>query len=79
MTQYVVEVVDHQTPALVGSAGCAYTSPPQRLEDALRLVRILLALPGAPAHHEDRWSHPIAGGRRTVTLRPSAHPKPASR
>lgn len=67
MTSYVIEVVDRQVPALVGSAGCAYTSPPQSLEDALRLVRILLGLPRLPVG--ERWCRPIAGGQRTVTLR----------
>jgi hypothetical protein len=67
MTHYVIEVVDRQVPALTGTAGCAYTSPPQSLEDALRLVRMLLCLPRAPVG--ERWRHPIAGGQRTVTLR----------
>ena len=65
---YVVDAVDVTNEALAGHAGCAYRSPPQVVEDALALVRLLLGGPVTEPHAPRRWTRPIAGGQRTVTL-----------
>ena len=65
---YVVDAVDVTNEAIAGHPGCAYRSPPQVLEDALALVRLLLGGPVTEPHEPRRWTRPIAGGRRTVTL-----------
>ena len=40
----------------------------QARDDALNLVRLLLGRSEAPNASEPRWTCPIAGGQRTVTL-----------
>ena len=69
---YVVTVTDRLAPALVGQAGCHYESPPQDEQQARTLIRVLLGTPRAPAG-AGPWQHPLAGGRRYVTLSP--HPR----
>ena len=64
----VVRVEDAIDPALTGSAGARYESPPQPEEDGLALVRPLLGRPAGLAEDCSRWTVPLAGGRRTVTL-----------
>ena len=62
----VVTVTESVLPALTGREGCSYISPPQPLEQAMTLVRLLLGRD--PAGDECRWTMPIAGGRRLVTV-----------
>ncbi|MGA2453654.1 MAG: hypothetical protein ABSG93_09065 [Solirubrobacteraceae bacterium] len=70
---YVVTVTDTLIPALVGQAGCHYESPPQDEQQARTLIRVLLSSPRTPAG-AGPWQHPVAGGRRHVTLQPR-HPR----
>jgi hypothetical protein len=67
----VVHVRDAINPTLAGRADASYQSPPQPREDALNLVRLLLGRSEAPNAGQPRWTCPIAGGRRTVTLMPA--------
>jgi hypothetical protein len=68
---YIVEVDDRCHAQLVGHSGCAYASPPQPAAQALALVRALLACPqhGLQLDHGP-WRCAIAGGTRTIRLRP---------
>ena len=66
----VVHVTDAVNATLAGRGDASYQSPPQAHEDALNLVRLLLGRDEAPHASEPRWSCPIAGGRRTVTVTP---------
>ena len=66
----VVHVRDAINPTLAGRGDGSYQSPPQTREDALNLVRLLLGCGEVPAS-QPRWTCPIAGGRRTITLRPA--------
>jgi hypothetical protein len=65
----VVRVHDAIEPKLTARIGASYESPPQTREQAMTLVRLLLGCAGDPDGDEKRWSAPIAGGRRVVTLR----------
>ena len=67
----VVHVRDAINPTLAGRGDASYESPPQAREDALNLVALLLGCNEAPNGSEPRWTCPIAGGRRTVTLTPA--------
>jgi hypothetical protein len=67
----VVRVEDAVNPALAGHEGCSYESPPQQREQALTLVSLLLGCPGQPMNRGSRWTCPLAGGRRTVTVEPA--------
>ncbi len=67
----VVLVRDAINPTLAGREDASYQSPPQAREDALRLVGLLLGCNEAPNVGKPRWTRPIAGGRRTVTLSPA--------
>ena len=67
----VVHVTDAVNPALAGRGDVSYQSPPQAREEALNLVCLLLGRNEAPNASEPRWTCPIAGGRRTVTLKPA--------
>lgn len=69
----VVCVSDVISSALTGNGACSYESPAQPREQALTLSRLLLGHP-VPAVAGDEWSCPIAGGRRTVSLRPTGAP-----
>lgn len=62
----VVRVEDTIEPRLTAHEGSSYQSPPQAREQAMTLVRLLLGRD--PAGGEFRWTAPIAGGRRLVTL-----------
>jgi hypothetical protein len=64
----VVTVTETVVPALSGRDGCSYKSPPQPREQALTLVRLLLGHVAEPNGDAQRWTAPIAGGRRVVTL-----------
>ena len=67
----VVQVEDRITSTLAGHDGCTYQSPPQPRDEAVALIRILLGRREEPAADDGGpWTCPIAGGRRTVTLRP---------
>jgi hypothetical protein len=63
----VVAVEDAITVGLAGREGCSYASPPLPLDEALTLVRVLTGRATIEAE-DGRWTCPIAGGRRTVTL-----------
>jgi len=67
----VVHVRDAINPTLAGRGDASYQSPPQAREDALNLVRLLLGCNEALNASEPRWTCPIAGGQRTVTLTPA--------
>ena len=67
----VVHVSDAINATLAGRGDTSYQSPPQPREDALNLVRLLLGRNEAPNGSEPRWTCPIAGGQRTVTLAPA--------
>ena len=58
-------------PRSPASADASYESPPQPREDALNLVGLLLGRIEQPQSSELRWTCPIAGGQRTVTLAPA--------
>jgi hypothetical protein len=65
----VVHVTDAINPTLAGrEGGGSYHSPPQTLELAHTLVRLLLGWPTEPLDGQTRWRHPVAGGTQTVTL-----------
>lgn len=74
---YVVVVTDDLIPALVGHAGAQYVSPPQDEHRARTLIRVLTGSPRTPTELGP-WAHPLAGGRRSISLRPAAgeHPLP---
>jgi hypothetical protein len=74
------DVRDAINPTLAGRGDASYQSPPQPREDALNLVRLLLGRSEAPDASELRWTCPIAGGQRTVTLTPAPNgAEPAAR
>ena len=67
----VVDVTDAVNPILAGRGDARYQSPPQAREEALNLVALLLGCNEAPNASQPRWTCPIAGGHRTVTLTPA--------
>jgi len=76
----VVRVRDQVNRTLAGRDGAEYTSPPHDRADALTLVALLLGRPPHPNGNgidPSRWSCPLAGGQRTVTLHPVGD-KPAA-
>ena len=68
----VVRVEDEINPTLAGRPGARYDSPPQPLQQAHTLVRLLLGWSTAPLDGQTRWRCAVAGGTRTVTLDPVA-------
>ena len=62
-------VADDINPTLTGHAGHSYESPPQPREQALTLVQVLLGYTGEQLDGAERWTCPIAGGRRTVAVK----------
>ena len=68
----VVHVTDAINPTLAGHGDVTYQSPPLPREDGRALVRLLLGRGDEPPADERRWTRAIAGGKRTVTLRPVA-------
>jgi hypothetical protein len=66
----VVHVTDTINPTLAGRGDVSYQSPPLPREEAQTLARPLLGRGEEPPIGEQGWTCPIAGGRRTVTLRP---------
>jgi hypothetical protein len=64
----VVRVEDAVEPRLTARAGASYESPPQTRAQAMTLVRLLLGRAGGPDGDCERWTAPIAGGRRVVSL-----------
>ena len=66
----IVRVEDAINPTLAGRGDISYHSPPQPRDEALDLVRLLLGRSEGPTAEDHRWTCPIAGGRRTVTLEP---------
>lgn len=73
--RYVVIVTDHLIPALVGHAGAHYVSPPQDEDQARLLISVLIGSPQTPTS-TGPWAHPVAGGRRHITLCPVAGDQP---
>jgi hypothetical protein len=67
-SRVVVQVKDVIDPALTGHEGCTYESPPQSRDEALTLVRVVLGYSTELRNESGRWSCPVAGGRRTVTV-----------
>jgi hypothetical protein len=67
----VVRVEDKINQTLAGHGGQSYESPPQPREQALTLAQVLLGYTSEKLDGEDSWSCPIAGGRRTVALKPA--------
>ena len=61
---------------LVGHDGIEYESPPQSPAQALALVQVLLGRSVEPSGDQDSWTSPIAGGQRTVTVRPVSSLEP---
>ena len=72
----VVRVADQINQALTGRPGRSYESPAQPREQALRLVQMMLGYTAAELDGKQHWSCPIAGGRRTVVLKPATEIKP---
>jgi hypothetical protein len=68
----IVSVKDEVNQSLTGHEGCRYESPPQPREQALTLARVLLGYTSEKLDGGGRWSCPIAGGRRTIALKPAA-------
>jgi hypothetical protein len=68
----VVRVDDEINQALAGHRGQSYESPPQPRGQALTLVQVLLGYASFDADGDTRWSCPIAGGRRTVAVKPAS-------
>jgi hypothetical protein len=68
----IVSVRDEVNQTLTGHEGCRYESPPQPREQALTLARVLLGYTSEELDGAERWSCPIAGGRRTIALKPAA-------
>ena len=66
----VVHVRDAINSILAGRGDVSYQSPPLPHEEAMKLVRMLLGRGEEFPCAEERWTCPIAGGQRTVTLRP---------
>jgi hypothetical protein len=64
----VVRVEEAIEPRLTPRSGASYESPPQTREQALTLVRLLLGWAEDPAGDQERWTAPIAGGRRLGTI-----------
>jgi hypothetical protein len=74
--RFVVEVRENVTEALIEHEGHVYVSPPQDREQALGLVALLLGRPTSTnGATEQLWHQAIAGGQRSVMLRP-ASPSP---
>jgi hypothetical protein len=63
---------DEINQALTGHGGSQYESPPQPRQHALTLAHVLLGYTDAELNGDEKWSCPIAGGRRTVALKPAA-------
>jgi hypothetical protein len=74
---FVVHVKDAISTALAGHDGLEYRSPPLAQEEALALVRVLVGDDPATAGTHS-WRCPVAGGQRTVTLRPAPGIDPAA-
>jgi hypothetical protein len=63
-----VRVRDDVDPRIAGHGSTDYASPPQERDDAIALIALLLGSPVADPEATASWTHPIAGGRRTVAL-----------
>jgi hypothetical protein len=62
-----VLVIDELAASLANGETRHYESPPQTEQQALALVRILI---GGAGERPGPWRQAIAGGRRTIELRP---------
>ncbi len=69
---YVVVVDERVDERIAGRRGCVYASPPQSSDAALELVGLLLGAAAQPANGGGRWTRPVPGGQRTITLAPAA-------
>ena len=65
----VVRVEEVIEPKLTARTGAVYESPPHTREQALILARLLLGCTADVGDDEQRWTAPIAGGRRVVSIR----------
>jgi hypothetical protein len=68
MSDYQVIVTEDRYSVLVGTDVITYISPPQTEQQARALITLLAdaAVDGAGP-----WRHPVAGGQRTIELRPA--------
>ncbi len=66
----VVHVSDAVNSILSGRGDVSYQSPPLPHEEAMTLVRMLLGRGDEFVFAEEHWTCPIAGGQRTVSVRP---------
>jgi hypothetical protein len=73
----VLSVQDEINQAPTGHGGSLYESPPQPRQHPLTLARVLLGYTDAELNGDEEWSCPIAGGRRTVALKPAQPPQRA--
>lgn len=64
----VVAVTETIHPALANRDSIAYKSPPQTPDQAKSLVQLLVGHADDPSHG-GRWTIPVPGGTRTVTIR----------
>ena len=67
----VVRVSDEINESLTGHPGHSYESLPQPPDRALALVQVLLGYTNGKLDGQAEWTCPIAGGRRTVALKPA--------
>jgi hypothetical protein len=67
----VVHATDTVNPTFAGCGDAPYGSPPQPRDEAINLVGLLLGRHGDLDGEETRWTGPVAGGQRSVTLRPA--------
>jgi hypothetical protein len=70
----IVHVRDEINHALAGHAGIRYDAPPQCLDQALALARVVLGYSSGELNGRRRWACPIASGRRIVWLDPQLGP-----
>ncbi len=66
---WIVVVTEQRNGVLTSASAVSYQSPPHCESDARRLVELLSD--GARPTGSGPWRHAIAGGQRTIDLRPA--------